>query len=227
MANLCLKPAIWILVVVSAMAWLGLAISQSLDLSRLQVFISLIPKVVTIDVLFVGVFVKWLWTWRIFQGWLVPFPNLGGTWHGQIISSWKNPETQATLPPIPAMLTIKQTFFHTSCVLRTLEMRSDSYSEGFQINADRQIRTLAYLYSSRPRQTVSGRSTPHDGSVVLDVIEKPNRKLVGRYWTERHTTGEMQFEFGSDDLLEEMPAGTGHPASAPKQAENANGSSGA
>ncbi len=99
-------------------------------------------------------------------------------------------------------------------VLRTAEMRSDSYSEGFQINADRQIRTLAYLYSSRPRQTVSDRSTPHDAGVVLDAIEKPHRKLTGRYWTERHTTGEMEFAFGSDDLLEEMPEDSPpHPAS--------------
>lgn len=103
------------------------------------------------------------------------------------------------------MLTVKQTFFSTSYVVRTSEMQSDSYVEGFLIDEQRQQKELTYSYTSRPRASLSHRSNPHDGACVLSIIENPKRRLKGRYWTERQTTGEMIFDFYSDDLLEELP----------------------
>lgn len=205
MTNLNLRSALWLLVGVSAVAWLGVARVSGLDLSQAADFLSIVPNVVTVDLLVVTVFVKWGWRLRLFHGWLVHFPDLTGTWVGSIQSEWINPQTNHPLPPIPAMLTVKQSFFHVSCVMHTTEMRSHSYVEGFLIDKDRQIRQLAYGYTSRPRISVADRSAPHDGSVLFDVIEKPRRKLKGRYWTERKTTGEIDLTFRTHDLLEELP----------------------
>ena len=212
MRNLTLKNSVYLLVVISAAAWFLLAHFKGLDLSKGKDFLGLIPKVVSIDLLIVAVFVKWGWKHKIFRGWLVPFPNLNGSWVGFIHSDWKNPETGEKPPPIPVMLTINQSFFHISCMMCTSEMESSSYSEGFLLEPDRQIKKLAYSYSSKPRLSLAERSIPHDGAAVFKIIEDPKQKLVGRYWTERLTKGEIFLEYRSKELLEELPEDLGeHP----------------
>jgi hypothetical protein len=155
MRNVTLKNSLYLLVGISAVAWFLLAHLNGLDLSKLIDFFGLVPKVVSIDLLIVAVFVKWGWKLRLFRGWLVPFPDLNGSWVGHIYSDWKNPETGEKPPPIPVMLTVKQSFFHISCLMRTSEMESSSYSEGFLIDSDRQKKNVAYSYSSKPRLSLN------------------------------------------------------------------------
>lgn len=205
MRNVTFKNSLYLLVGFSAVAWFSLAYINGLDLSKIKAFLGLIPKVVSIDLLVVAVFAKWGWKLKIFRGWLVPFPDLNGSWVGFIHSDWKNPTTGTKPPPIPVMLTIKQSFFHISCVMRTSEMESSSYSEGFLIDSERQIKNIAYSYTSKPRLSLNDRSIPHDGTVVFNIIEKPKQKLVGRYWTERLTKGEIILQYYSKELLEELP----------------------
>ncbi|CAM3936117.1 hypothetical protein [Pseudomonas wadenswilerensis] len=212
MRNVTLKNSLYLLVGISAVTWFVIAYFSKLDLSRMLDFFRLIPKVVSIDLLVVAVFVKWGWRFKIFRGWLVPFPDLNGSWVGFIYSDWENPETGAKPPPIPVLLTVKQSFFHISCMMRTSEMESSSYSEGFLIDPDRQIKSLAYVFSSKPRISLNVRSIPHDGAAVFQIIEKPKQKLVGRYWTERLTKGEIALQFHSSELLDELPEELGeHP----------------
>ena len=110
------------------------------------------------------------------------------------------------------MLTVNQSFFHISCVMHTGEMKSYSYAEGFMIDEDRQIKQLAYSYTSNPRTSLSERSSSHDGTGVFQIIKKPKLKLSGRYWTERLTKGEIIVEFHTSELLEELPSDIGiHP----------------
>ena len=97
-------------------------------------------------------------------------------------------------------------------MMYTSEMESSSYSEGFLIEPERQIKNIAYAYTSRPRLSLNERSVPHDGTAVLKIIEKPKRKLVGRYWTERLTKGEIVLQYHSEEILEELPEELGeHP----------------
>lgn len=212
MSNTTLKSSLYLLVGISAVSWFSLAYFNGLDLSKVKDFFGLVPKVVSIDLLVILAFVKWGWKLKIFRGWLVPFPNLNGSWVGFLYSDWKNPETGAKPPPIPVMLTVNQSFFHISCKMRTSEMESSSYSEGFLIDSDRQIKNVAYSYSSQPRLSLNERSIPHDGTVVFKIIENPKQKLEGRYWTERLTKGEIILQYYSKELLEQMPENMGeHP----------------
>lgn len=212
MRNVTLKNSLYLLVCVSAIAWFSLAFISELDLSKIKDFFRLIPKVVSIDLFVAFVFIKWGWKFKIFRGWLVPFPNLNGSWVGFIHSDWKNPKTGKKSLPIPVMLTINQSFFHVSCMMHTSEMESSSYSEGFLIDPERQIKSIAYSYTSKPRLNLNERSIPHDGTAVFRLIEKPKQKLVGRYWTERLTKGEIILQYYSKELLEELPRDFGeHP----------------
>lgn len=205
MRSVNIKKNIWSILVVSGILFLLLAHIKKISLLNAWEYSKLIPEIALGDFIIFTIFANWLWKWPIFRNWLVPYPNLNGTWVGEIRSDWVNNETGKRIPPIPAMITIQQTFFNISCVMRTGEMRSDSYVEGFQIDKERQIKQLAYSYQSRPNLTLQERSTPHDGTTVLEIIESPELKLKGRYWTERKTTGELIFQFQTSETLEELP----------------------
>lgn len=212
MRNVALRSSLYLLIGASAVIWLVLAYLKNLDLSNAKVFFELVPNVVSIDILLVALFVKWGWKFRVFRGWLVPFPNLNGTWLGYINSDWKNPQTGLRPQPIPVMLNIRQSFSVISCVMRTGEMESFSFAEGFMIDPERQVKQLAYSYTSKPSLSLNERSAPHDGTAVFRIIEKPTLKLIGRYWTERLTKGEITLEYHSRDLVEELPRSLGkHP----------------
>jgi hypothetical protein len=212
MKNLNVKYFVYIFLGISGVAWFCYGLSSGVDFSKFADFIKLLPKVAAIDLLCIVVFVKWAWKWRFFHEWLVPFPNLGGTWKGSIKSSWVNPETKERLAPIPCILTIKQSFLKISCVMRTNEMTSYSFGEDFRLEGDRQIRQLCYSYTSRPLPLVTERSPAHEGTIIFTIIGKPVRKLSGQYWTARNTKGEIELTYYSKELLDEMPEEIGsHP----------------
>jgi len=214
MKNLNLKAFIYILLGLSATLGFIIAILTGLDISKLWDFIKILPTVATIDLIFLGVFIKWGWRWKVFQGWLVPFADLNGTWQGSIQTTWKKPETGETPGPIPTILTIKQTFTKISCVMRTAEMTSYSFAEQFKLDKDNQIRQLAYSYTSKPKPAITDRSIPHEGTIIFDIIGKPLSKLKGHYWTARKSTGEITLTFREMKLLDEMPDDLGpHPVS--------------
>ncbi len=149
-------------------------------------------------------FAVFAWKWRIFKGWLVAFPNLDGTWEGAIQTTWK--DTEGNTPgPIPAILTIKQTFGRVSGVMRTAEMSSWSYLADFWLDNDEQIRKVGFNYTSSPSLTLAERSQPHDGAMVLEIIGDPVTKLKGTYWTTRKTTGEITLTKRCDERLDEFP----------------------
>lgn len=206
MKNIKVRNFVYIIVGVSALAWLLLSWFSKANLSGVVDFIKLIPGVVTVDSIVIFCFTKWFWKIPLLRGWLVPFPNLNGTWTGLIYSDWVNPETKAKVPPIPVSLKVRQNFFSFSCLMQTSEMDSHSYVEGFYISEERQIKRLCYSYQSSPRISLANRSQAHDGSVVFDILEGKVTELVGRYWTERKTTGEIRLKFKCRAIEDGLPS---------------------
>lgn len=204
MKNLKLKPVLFILLAFSGLVWFCIAKASGLNMKNIFDFMRPIPKVVTADLFLAAFFMKWGWRWKWLQGWLVPFPDLNGTWQGQIQTSWKDAQDE-TPGPIPVILTINQTFGWISCVMRTAEMESHSSVEGFCIDKERQIRQLCYTYTSKPKTSLRDRSTPHDGTMLFNIIGKPVDKLEGEYWTQRQTTGTVTLTFRTKELLDEIP----------------------
>jgi len=206
MRNLKALPFIWILLGFSAGVFLLLAILEGADQQNLWSIVRLVPQVVTADSVLITLFVTRWWRWRVLQNWLVPFPDLDGSWDGFIQTTWVNPETGKTPGRIPVLLAIRQSFTQISCVMHTAEMSSHSYAADFILDEPGQIRRLVYSYRSSPRPTVAHRSPPHDGTIVFDIVVKPRRALDGRYWTERKTTGEIHLHFRTKQRLERLPS---------------------
>jgi len=212
--NLNPKRFAWVLFGVFVLSFLLIAMWSGKTIDDLWSAVAIAYKTIPVMLGAVAVFVSSAWRWRIFRGWLVPFPDLNGTWHGTIQTTWTDPQTGSIPGPIPAVLTIKQSFIRLSCVMRTAEMTSRSCFADFWLDRDEQIRMLGYSYHSTPLPSVVDRSALHDGTVVLEIVGNPARKLKGQYWTSRKTTGEVKLEFKTRMLMEEFPGRLGpHPVS--------------
>jgi len=190
-----LKNAIPSLSILVVGIWLLVLKAKSLPLGITADALKTIPEAAGYASMVTVVFAKWFWYWPIFKGWLVLVPNLGGTWKGEIRSSWINPETGQGVGPIEAFAVIRQDLFRLSCVLMTKE--STSYSRAVSLTTDRLHGNtmLDYTYSNSPRVSVQHRSAAHEGACALDFKSAPKLRLVGKYWTERGTKGEMDFHF--------------------------------
>lgn len=205
MINLNVKAFTYIFLVISASAWFLIYLLTGLEINKWWDIFRPLPTVATIVLFLFALFTRWGWRWKIFQGWLVPFPNLSGTWEGSIHTTWLDSKSGQKTGSIPVILAIKQSFLRISCVMRTAEMTSYSYAEGFMIQSDSQIKKLVYSYSSNPKIGLAHRSKPHDGTVTLDIIGNPVSKLTGHYWTTRKTTGDIYVTFRDKKLLDEIP----------------------
>lgn len=203
-----------------AICFIGTALFTGTDVTTLSGAISLGYKAIGPFAIVAGFFITVAWKWPIFRGWLVPIPYLGGTWHGWIKSTWQDPLTGSEPSPMPAILTIRQSFVRISCVMRTREMTSGSYTADFWLDVDNQVRRLAYNYHSDPLATLHDRSVPHNGTMLLDIVGSPPTKLKGPYWTGRKTTGEVELTFRTKKYLDDFPANLATDLAPPSPSSN-------
>lgn len=144
--------------------------------------------------------------WRKLWRWFpaierATFPDLNGAWEGELVTTWKDPDTGTTPPSIPVTVSIRQTLFSTAVSLRTGE--SHSHSTRCQLEADRgaQIYRVWYSYDNRPRAEVSHRSARHEGVAWLELnLSEDQDRLAGQYFTDRRTTGDMNLRRTSSSL---------------------------
>ncbi len=133
---------------------------------------------------FAFLFVSFAWKWKVFRGWLVPFPNISGKWKGFLESSYEGASKR-----IPIELSIIQTFLHIQIKLTSKESKSNSIAAEFNIDDDRNIKQICYIYRNEPKAKLQERSPIHYGSVILDI--DANDKMSGTYWTGRKTIGDI------------------------------------
>ncbi len=93
--------------------------------------------------------------------------------------------------PISASLDIRQTLFSISCVTRTEQTTSRSFASAIFVDRASGEQQLTYSYSADPRLRDRDDNPRHDGTAILRVV-KPS-ELVGTYFTDRQTRGELQF----------------------------------
>jgi len=200
MKNIRKEILVWIQLVSFVAIWAAVLFFSRTSLKIEWEAIKKLPDVVTIYVLLVLIFTNWAWRLPIFKGWLVPFPDLQGTWKGTLQSTWIDPATSQKIQPKDVMLVIKQTFSNISCVMYTDE--SNSFSNTAQINQDDDsgIFRLSYNYTNRSKANVRDRNAIHDGAAILKVITEPEKSLEGEYWTSRKTTGDISVKFISKKL---------------------------
>lgn len=183
-----LKIFIWIVVSLSLIVFFLFYISSaSSSKNTISDIWSNVGKTVAIVVAFSIAFNKWLWKWKYFHSWLVPFPNLNGKWKGTIHYYWDgayhNKETEVR---------IVQSFLHIQVQIKTDESWSNSICSSFDIDEDKGIRQLIYSYLNVPKASVRERSQIHYGTASL-YISDDFQQMEGNYWTDRKSQGELTF----------------------------------
>jgi hypothetical protein len=103
-----------------------------------------------------------------------------------------DPATGATITPIEGYMVIRQTFSTLSLRLLTEESSSELVGTEIVCSADG-LYCVSGVYRNEPRFLVRGRSPIHYGAVWLKIVEQPSKEILGHYWTDRETGGEMTF----------------------------------
>ena len=150
-----------------------------------------LSTVVTVVVWIALLFDLWLWKVPVLHGWFVKRPVIDGTWKVEFRSDYINPSTGAPTPPLEGYMAIKQT--HSTLTMRLLTAESSSQLVGNEIvcTTDGSY-CVSGVYRNEPRLEVRHRSPIHYGGIQLKVIEHPEQQLIGHYWTDRKTAGEIE-----------------------------------
>jgi hypothetical protein len=133
---------------------------------------------VAITSLIMFAYEKFLWRWNPFES----IPKLYSHYNGTLISSYDNQCRNATLY-------IRQTLLSVQIKLQTDESRSSSVNASIvDLYGDK---CLLYTYLNTPNALVRDRSAIHYGTASLCIN---NDTLSGDYFTDRKTTGVMNFK---------------------------------
>jgi hypothetical protein len=160
----------------------------------------LIETTVTVVGLIAGAFVAFAWRWPIFQGWLVCVPDLTGTWRGSVVPVTTTAGTATHEKPISATIVVRQSSFGVRVTLHTVGMDSRSYSGEVFADDESGEHKLTYSYTTEPSLSSRENNPRHDGTALLSVRAGDVRELVGRYWTDRLTRGEIKVRFSGHQL---------------------------
>jgi hypothetical protein len=139
---------------------------------------------VTITAIITAIFATWGWKLRLFRGWLVIVPDLGGCWKGTI----KLLADQGI--DHGAVANIRQTLFRISVRVWTESMKSASYAADIYTEDDSGEQRLTYSYTATPHLRGRASNPAQDGTAKLNILARAQR-LSGTYWTDRCTRGEM------------------------------------
>jgi hypothetical protein len=150
-----------------------------------------LSTVITIVLYAVIAFDLWLWKLPFLHDWFVKRPVIDGTWKVELRSNWKDPVTETNIQPIDGYMVVRQTFSTLSMRLLTAESHSELVGTEIVCSADRQY-CVSGVYRNEPHYQVRERSEMHYGAVWLRIITQPTKQLVGHYWTDRATAGEME-----------------------------------
>ncbi|MFZ2031912.1 MAG: hypothetical protein WAU68_16495 [Vitreimonas sp.] len=148
------------------------------------------------------------WRFGVFKGWLVQRPWVQGTWRVTLESSWIDPATNKTVPPISGFMVFRQTFSSLSARFYTKESSSETVTATV-LQAPDCVFQVSAAYRNEPTPKLRGvRSEIHFGAFVFDVHGDPPNSLSGKYWTDRKTNGTMVLEDRNDRLITSFEEGS-------------------
>lgn len=174
---------------VKALLWIAVVTwSIILYLSECYSIWSAVPKVsgaVSVSYLLYFIFSKWLWRMSIFQGWLVPLPDLSGTWKADLTSNFEGKTV------VIAETKIMHSFTNLVVRQNTIEANSDSDSTSYVYINGVEIPDIVVTYKTNTKQGVKPRSENGHGTMRLR-YNSDEDTLTGSYWTDRGTAGEIE-----------------------------------
>ncbi len=121
-------------------------------------------------------------------------PRIQGTWWGELHSSYADPTTGRTPGPLTVAVVIRQSGAGLWLCLHSRESSSITIAASLLAEQDGHM-AIVGLYRNEPRLPRQDTSRMHHGGIKLHVIDGPERRLAGTYWTDRGTRGELEVQF--------------------------------
>lgn len=189
-------------VVLAATVWLAVLLVQGTPVTWVHArpFSTVVSSLVGVGVLFE--FVLWRQPWL--HGWFVNRPDLRGTWRVELQSSYVRTETNERVPMIVCYMGVKQTLSKLQMHLMTPESESWIVADHVRPSASGHGFQVAGVYINEPNMHLRDErlSEMHQGAILVET-HGPNLRpttLTAKYWTDRRTTGTMEFTARIDDL---------------------------
>jgi hypothetical protein len=140
----------------------------------------------TVVILFLLAFDKWLWRWPGFRR-LHGRPVIHGTWKTELRTSYENRKDEI----IECYLVVEQTY--SQICTRTLFDRSQSKSTNAGLVRAGGQCVLYYIFRSEKHALQPSTNPPSRGAAELTVASKPSPHLEGDYWMmEAKTRGRVR-----------------------------------
>lgn len=192
----------WTRVVIglAAAIWLGVAIL--LDVPVDQRWLRALGGVISIVVLLLVVFDRWMWRWPLVNR-FVKRPVLLGTWKATLSSNWPDRETGQPISPMDAYLVIRQTYSRVSVRALFRGSRSE-HIVGDIVRSPTGPPVLWFMFRSEAHALHRDGNPPRRGAAALVISSAPTLRMQGDYWTEEETRGEVQTHGRSRHLYDDF-----------------------
>lgn len=175
-----LSKSFWVVVVIFAIRCLIYMPSSIYD------FIGCAGESITISVIIMGLYEKWLWRYNPLE----KIPKMDKMYNGKIEYNYDGiySEKETTI-------SIKQSLLTTSVKITTNEVCSNSISSNLVLENSEYI--LYYTYITNPKSKYSKENPIQYGTCRLMLDDKNN--LRGNYWTSRQTIGDIYLTRGDNN----------------------------
>ena len=172
---------------------IGVSVFLSPSTDALWTFLSkLLSQTTTISLVLIFVFDRWLW--KALPEWILGIPKVYGTWKGKIeYSQLVENDTMQNGTVEPFFLCIHQNF--CSLTVQAISEKSDSISTVARLKKGTTVWEIIYAYDNAPALQHQAISRRHRGAATIQIQSSGNdRKLVGEYWTDRWSQGQMTLD---------------------------------
>lgn len=182
-------------VVLAAAIWLTVLLLQGTPVEwvHAQPFSIVVSALVGVGALLE--FVLWRQAWL--HGWFVSRPDLRGTWRVELQSSYVRPDTEERVPMIVCYMGVKQTLSKLQMHLMTPESESWFLADHVRLSPSGHGFQVIGVYTNEPNVHLRDEriSEMHQGAIIVETHGPSLRPttLTAKYWTDRKTTGTMEF----------------------------------
>lgn len=193
---------ITVFVIIAALIWFSVLLCQGTPVTWAHGR----PFTIVVSALVVlGVFLEMvLWHQPWLHGWFVKRPDLRGTWKVEIQSSYVRPETKERVPEIICYMGVRQTLSSLQMHLMTPESESWFIADHIRQSPNGNGYQIIGVYTNEPNVHLRDEriSEIHQGAIIIEThgpVLRPNT-LTAKYWTDRKTTGTMDFTARVDSV---------------------------
>jgi hypothetical protein len=147
---------------------------------------------------------KVLWRQPLLHGWFIKRPDLRGTWRVELQSSYVRPSTGERVPMIVCYMGVEQTLSKLQMHLMTPESESWFIAAHVRPSPAGNGYQVVGVYTNEPNIHLRDEhvSEIHQGAIIIETHGPELRPtaLTAKYWTDRKTTGTMDFTSRVDAL---------------------------